>query len=98
MKKFLLIAVMLSFLFPFSNIFAGELKTVTLAVDGMTCSMCPITVKQALKKLDGVSDATAKYEGEGNGWARVTFDTTKVSIDELTFATEEAGYPSRVKN
>ena len=78
-------------------IFAGELKTVTLAVDGMTCNMCPITVKKALKNIEGVTEVVAKYEGEGNGWTRVTFDTDKTTIEDLTFATEEAGYPSRLK-
>lgn len=73
---------------------AGELKTVTLAVDGMTCDTCPITVKKALKNVDGVTDVVAKYEGHNDGWARVTFDSDKVKIDDLTFATEEAGYPS----
>jgi len=77
--------------------FAGELKTITLDVDKMTCNMCPITVKKALKKVNGVTEVVAKYEGDGNGWAQVTFDSDKASIDDLTFATEEAGYPSRLK-
>lgn len=77
---------------------AGELKTVTLDVEKMTCNMCPITVKKALKKVDGVSKVIAKYEGGGNGWATVTFDPGKTNIDDLTFATAEAGYPSRLKN
>ena len=98
MKKFILVAAVLSLFLPFSALFAVELKTVTLAVDDMTCNMCPITVKKALKKIDGVSDVVAKYEGGGNGWARITFDTDKVSINDLTFATEEAGYPSKLKN
>ena len=76
---------------------AGELKTITLDVDKMTCNMCPITVKKALKKIDGVTEVVAKYEGEGNGWAKVTYDPSKANVDDLTFATEEAGYPSRVK-
>ena len=76
---------------------AGEMKTVTLDVDKMTCNMCPVTVKKALKKIDGVTEVVAKYEGEGNGWARVTYDASKTNVDELTFATEEAGYPSSVK-
>ena len=29
-------------------------KTVTLSVPGMTCAACPITVKKALTKVDGV--------------------------------------------
>lgn len=98
MKKLILVIATLSFLFPLSNIFAREFQTVTLAVDGMTCKMCPITVKKALKKLDGVTEVEAKYEGDGNGWARVTYDSAKVSVDDLTFTTEEAGYPSKAKN
>jgi periplasmic mercuric ion binding protein len=76
---------------------AGELKTITLSVDKMTCNMCPITVKKALRKVDGVSEVSAKYEGDGIGWATVTYDPSKVKIEDLTFATEQAGYPSRLK-
>ncbi len=78
-------------------VLAGELKTVTLFVDKMTCSMCPITVKKALRKVDGVSDVNVKYEGDGIGWATVTYDPAKVKIEDLTFATTQAGYPSRPK-
>jgi len=93
--KTLLMTILLSLA---SSSIAGELKTVTLSVDKMTCGMCPITVKRALKKVDGVTDAKAKYEGDGNGWATVTYDPDKAGIDDLTFATEMAGYPSRLKN
>ncbi|EDA6746621.1 mercuric transport protein periplasmic component, partial [Salmonella enterica subsp. enterica serovar Muenster] len=30
-------------------------QTVTLSVPGMTCASCPITVKHALSKVEGVS-------------------------------------------
>jgi mercuric ion binding protein len=73
------------------------LKTIMLDVDGMTCNLCPTTVKKALKKVNGVADVTTKYEGDGIGWAKVTYDPAKVKIDDLTFATQEAGYPSRLK-
>ena len=33
-------------------------KTVTLAVPGMTCATCPITVKKALTKVTGVTNLT----------------------------------------
>jgi len=91
------ITVTILFLMHIAVGMAGNLKTVTLDVDKMTCNMCPITVKKALKKIDGVTEVEAKYEGEGNGWAKVTYDPSKVSIDDLTFATQEAGYPSRLK-
>ncbi len=82
-----------------TNAVADEkhLKTVVLEVDDMTCNMCPITVKKALRKVDGVKKVSAKYEGGGEGWAKVTFDSHLVDVDDLTFATEEAGYPSRLK-
>jgi len=98
MRKVLItLSVTVFLLIQIAVTLAGELKTITLDVDKMTCSMCPITVKKALKQIDGVSEVVAKYEGEGNGWAKVTFDPSKANVDDLTFATEEAGYPSRLK-
>ena len=78
-------------------VFAEELKTITLDVDKMTCKMCPITVKKTLRKIDGVTEVIAKYEGDGIGWAQVTFDTDKTDVKALMLATEKAGYPSRLQ-
>lgn len=75
----------------------GQTKTITLDVENMTCNMCPITVRKALEKVPGVVKAEAKYEGNGVGWAKVTFDPAKTDIDTLTNATFEAGYPSALK-
>ena len=96
-KALLTLTATIILLAQMTMILAAEMKTVTLDVDKMTCNMCPITVKKALKKIDGVTEVVAKYEGEGNGWAKVTYDPSKTNVDDLTFATEEAGYPSRVK-
>jgi|HubBroStandDraft_4_1064222.scaffolds.fasta_scaffold475628_2 mercuric transport protein len=44
-------------------------KTVTLNVSGMTCAVCPITVKKALEKVEGVSKcggAIRKESGPGD--------------------------------
>ena len=69
-------------------------KTVTLSVPGMTCAACPITVKKALTKVDGVQKAEVSYEKRE---AVVTFDDAKTNADALTKATANAGYPSSVK-
>ena len=69
-------------------------KTVTLSVPGMTCAACPITVKKALTKVDGVQKAEVSYEKRE---AVVTFDDAKTSAEALTKATENAGYPATVK-
>lgn len=69
-------------------------QTVTLSVPGMTCAACPITVKKALSKVEGVSKTDVSYEKRE---AVVTFDDAKTTVQKLTKATEDAGYPSSVK-
>lgn len=72
-------------------------ETVVLDVKNMTCAVCPITVRKALEKVPGVARAEVEYEGDGLGWAKVTFDPAKTSTEALTSATTRAGYPSTVK-
>jgi mercuric ion binding protein len=76
-----------------SAAFAGE-KTVTLAVQNMYCSACPITVKSSLEAVPGVAKAVVSYE---NKTAVVTFDDTKTAVPALITATTNAGYPSEIK-
>ena len=66
-------------------------QTVTLSVPGMTCAACPITVKTALSKVEGVSKADMTFEKREGV---VTFDDAKTNVQKLTKATEDAGYPS----
>ncbi len=69
-------------------------QTVTLSVPSMTCAACPITVKKALSKVEGVSKTEVTFDKRE---AVVTFDDSKTTIQMLTKATEDAGYPSSVK-
>jgi len=69
-------------------------QTVTLSVPGMTCAACPFTVKAALSKVQGVSKTDVTFEKRE---AVVTFDDSKTTVQKLTQATENAGYPSSVK-
>lgn len=69
-------------------------QTVTLSVPGMTCAACPITVKKALTKVEGVTKAEVSYEKRQ---ATVTFDDSKASVQKLTKASADAGYPATVK-
>jgi mercuric ion binding protein len=72
----------------------AAMQTVTLAVPGMTCPVCPITVKKALQKVVGVTQIEVSYEKKE---AVVTFDDAKTTVESLTQATAGAGYPSTVK-
>ena len=69
-------------------------QTVTLDVPGMTCAACPITVKKAISKVEGVNKVDVSYEKRQ---AVVTFDDAKATVQKLTQATENAVYPSTVK-
>jgi mercuric ion binding protein len=69
-------------------------KTVTLSVSNMTCAACPITVKKALGKVEGVGAIEVSYEKKE---AVVTYDDAKTGVEVLTKATEGAGYPSQLK-
>lgn len=87
---------------PFALIFSTALavlagpawpaaRTVTLSVPTMDCAVCPITVKQALVKVGGVSKAEVNFDKRQ---AIVTFDDARASVESLTRATADAGYPS----
>ena len=69
----------------------AAVRTVTLSVPTMDCPVCPITVKKALTKVDGVSNAEVDFDKR---LAKVTFDDSKTNVDALTKATTHAGYPS----
>jgi mercuric ion binding protein len=69
-------------------------QTVTLDVPGMNCAACPITIKKAISKVDGVSKVDVSYDKRQ---AVVTFDDARTSVHKLTQATENAGYPSTVR-
>ena len=77
-----------------SSAFAGE-RTVTLTVQNMYCSACPITVKSSLEAVPGVAKAVVYYEDKT---AVVTFDDAKTAVPALISATTNAGYPSALKS
>lgn len=79
-------------------------QTVTLSVPGMTCAACPFTVKKALTKVDGVTKAEVSYANReaaevsyANRETEVTFDDAKTSVEALSKASENAGYPASLK-
>ena len=74
--------------------FAAE-KTITLAVQHMTCAACPRTVKASLQAVPGVTNVVVSAEDKT---AVVTFDDSKAEVDALVKATTNAGYPSAPKS
>jgi mercuric ion binding protein len=73
--------------------FAGE-RTVTLAVQNMYCSACPLTVKSSLQAVPGVAKVVVSYADKT---AVVTFDDARTAVPALITATTNAGYPSALE-
>ncbi len=94
MRSLLKAAALASILLaPAGAAFAGE-RTVTLDVDNMTCASCPVVVRQALTAVPGVNRADVSYRTRT---ATVAFDDAKTTVEALTQATTQAGYPAKVK-
>ncbi len=66
-------------------------RTVTLAVDGMTCAACPITVRKAMERVPGVKSVSVDLAART---ATVVFDPTATTPAEIAAASANAGYPA----
>ena len=73
--------------------FAAE-RTVTFAVDNMTCATCPYIVKTTMAAVPGVTNVTVSFEAKT---ATVTFDDAKTNADAIGVASMNAGYPAHPK-
>ncbi|GAO35594.1 mercury transporter [Sulfuricella sp. T08] len=90
MKKLLALFALLAI---FASPVWATTKIVTIAVPGMSCAACPITVKKALTMVDGVLKADVSLEKRA---ATVTFDDARTNSQALIQATTDAGYPSQL--
>jgi mercuric transport protein len=73
----------------------ASFQQVVLEVEGMTCASCPTAVQTALQDVNGVYEARATFDPPQ---AVVRFDPASTSVDSLTQATENAGFPSAPKS
>jgi P-type Cu+ transporter len=68
---------------------AKENKQTTLQITGMTCAACANRIEKGLNKLDGVDAANVNLALEK---ANVTYDPSKISVDQLEQTIENLGY------
>jgi len=94
------VAAILGVAMPVTAIMADEASTaaqqvtekkVTFNIEKMTCAMCPITVRKAMEKVDGVLSVVTDYDSKT---AVVVFDPKKANIEAIAKASENAGYPA----
>ncbi|MAU40092.1 MAG: heavy metal transporter [Kordiimonas sp.] len=98
------VALVLGMALPITATFADEAKpatqqtaekTVTFEIEKMTCAMCPITVRKAMEKVNGVASVKTDYDKRT---AVVVFDPAKANIEDIAKASENAGYPAILKD
>lgn len=68
------------------------MNKIELEIEGMSCEHCVAAVSDALGELPGVSVEAVKV-----GAARVQYDPTQVSPEQITLAIEDAGYAAHAK-
>ena len=64
-------------------------RTVVLKIEGMTGGGCAIATRKLLARLTGVSKVEVSYE---QGRAVVTYDSTKITVEEMIAAVKTLGY------
>ena len=68
-------------------------RTVTLAVENMTCASCPYIVRQAMAAVPGVSRVAVSFERKA---AVVTFNDARTTAEAVAAASAKVGFPARL--
>lgn len=71
----------------------AEERIVNLSVPGMFCSSCPFVVQAAIGDVDGVLSVATDVDART---AFVRYDDAVATVDEITAASENAGYKATV--
>jgi mercuric ion binding protein len=69
-------------------------QTATFDVPGMTCALCPVTVRKAMEGVAGVRSVTVDFDART---ATVVFDPARTTIEAIAAASANAGYPAVVR-
>ncbi len=90
MKTLYTIITLFVFIIATSNhVVAGEVKSITLEVKGMTCKLCPPMVKKALTDVKGVKKVDVSLEKKE---AYVEYEDGVVKPEELIKTIDKAGF------
>jgi len=68
--------------------------TSVFAVENMTCAACPITVKKAMARVEGVESIAVDF---GAKTATAVFDPTQTNANAIAQASSSVGFPARLK-
>ena len=69
-------------------------QTVTFNVEKMTCATCPIAVRKAMQRVDGLKEVSVDFE---SNTATVTYDGTETTAVEIGTASADVGFPASIR-
>ena len=67
--------------------------TVIFAVEKMTCATCPISVRKAMERIDGVKEVKVDFKSKT---ATVTFDSSVATSRDIGNASTDVGFPASI--
>ena len=73
---------------------SGE-ETVSFNVEKMTCATCPIAVRKAMERVDGVKEVKVDLD---SNTAVVTFNASMTDATEIGAASTNVGFPATVRD
>ncbi|RME27912.1 MAG: heavy-metal-associated domain-containing protein [Deltaproteobacteria bacterium] len=71
----------------------AKTRTATLAIEGMTCASCSVTVRTAARKLDGLVSIEVDVDG---GRATVQYDPDRLTPEQIAEQISSTGYKTTV--
>ena len=72
-----------------------DVQTVTFNIENMTCATCPITVRIAMQRVDGVQEVSVDLE---SNTATVIYDAAETTAAEIGTASTNVGFPASVSD
>ncbi|MEL7187476.1 MAG: cation transporter [Pseudomonadota bacterium] len=91
----ILFTVVVFLLFANNALVASETnQTVKFEVAKMTCATCPIAVKKAMQRVNGVIDVSVSYDDKV---AIVTYDSALTTPKKIGQASTDVGFPATLK-
>ncbi len=71
----------------------GHDQEASFTVDKMTCAICPITVRKAMQRVDGVKEVTVDIDTKT---ATVLFDSNLTDAKQIGDASTNVGFPATI--
>jgi mercuric ion binding protein len=70
---------------------SATVRTAVFAVENMTCALCPVTVRTAMERVNGVRSVAVDFAAKT---ATVVFDPSVTTLEAIGAASTNAGYPA----